>query len=140
MNNLGRGKLAAGLLAALGLACILGSPMAFAQGSQGRISGTVRDATGAVIPGALVTLRNEASGTVLRTTADVSGLYDFNYIPAATYTLRVSTKGFKAYVLTGIHVAPGAVLEENAALHVGTQTQTVQVNGNAVDLIPKSSG
>ena len=47
-----------GLLVVLGLALILGMPMAFAQQGKGRISGTVRDPSGAVIPGATVVLRN----------------------------------------------------------------------------------
>src|SRR5271157_1928726 len=129
-----------GLLMVLSLALILGSPMAFAQQGEGRVSGTVRDSSGAVIPGASVVLHNEASGTELKSTSDASGLFDFNYVPVATYTLRVSTKGFKESVLTGIHVAPGAVLQEDATLQVGTQVETVEVKGSAVDLIPKSTG
>jgi len=140
MKNLRRGKLVAGVLAVLGLALIFGSPMAFAQEGVGRVSGTVRDTSGAVIPGASVVLHNEASGTELKTTSDASGLYNFNYIPVATYTLRVSTTGFKEYVLTGIHVAPGSVLQEDAALQVGTQVETVEVKGSVVNLIPKSTG
>jgi len=129
-----------GLLALLGLALILGLPMAFAQQSAGSVLGTVRDASGAVIPGASVVLRNEASGAELKATSDASGLYNFNYIPVATYKLTVSTKGFKEYVLTGIHVAPSAVLQEDAALEVGTQVEVVEVKGSAVNLIPKSTG
>ena len=60
-----------------------------------------------------------------------------NYVPVATYTLRVSTKGFKKSVLTGIHVAPGSVLQEDATLQVGTQVETVEVKCTAVNLIPK---
>ena len=156
MKNLGHGKLVgvwparrtlartairvSGLLAVLGLALILGLPMAFAQQGKGRLSGTVRDPSGAVIPGASVVLRNEASSAELKTTSDASGFYDFNYISVATYTLKVSTKGFKEYVLTGIHVAPGSVLQEDAPLQVGSQVETVEVTGSAVNLIPKSTG
>ncbi len=129
-----------GLLMVLSIALILGSPLAFAQQGEGRISGTVRDSSGAVVPGASVVLHNEASGTELKTTSDPSGLFDFNYVPVATYTLRVSTQGFKESVLTGIHVAPGSVLQEDATLQVGTQVETVEVKGSAVDLIPKSTG
>src|SRR5208337_2431532 len=129
-----------GLLVVLGLALILGLPMAFAQQGKGRISGTVRDPSGAVIPGASVVLRNEASTAELKTTSDPSGFYDFNYISVATYTLKVSTQGFKEYVLTGIHVSPGSVLQEDASLQVGSQVETVEVKGSAVNLIPKTTG
>ena len=129
-----------GLLVVLGLALILGSPMAFAQQGNGTISGSVRDQSGAVVPGASVTLRNEASSAELKTTSDASGLYVFNYVSVATYTLTVSSKGFKTFEQTGIHVAPGSVLEENAALEVGTVQQTIEVTSSAVNLIPKSTG
>jgi len=129
-----------GLLMVLSIALILGSPMGFAQQGNGTVSGTVRDASGAVVPGASVVLRNEASGTELKTTSDGSGLYVINYVPVATYTLRVSIKGFKESVQSGIHVAPDAALQEDATLQVGTQVETIEVKSTAVNLITKSSG
>jgi hypothetical protein len=133
-------NLVTGLLTVLGLALILNSPMAYGQGSEGRVSGTVRDASGAVIPGATVVLHNEASNAELKTSSDARGFYDFNYIAVATYTLKVSAQGFKESVLTGIHVAPGAILQEDAALQVGAQVEVIEVKGSAVNLIPKSTG
>jgi len=118
MKNLRRGEVVSVWLAVLGLALILGSPLAFAQQGNGTVSGTVRDASGAVVPGASVVLRNEASGTELRTTSDTSGLFVLNYVPVATYTLTVSSKGFKKSEQTGIHVAPDAALQEDATLQV----------------------
>jgi len=139
MRNVRRVELAGGLLAMLGWALILGSPLAFAQQSNGTVSGTVRDASGAVIPGATVVLRNEASGTELKTTSNSSGVYVINYVPVATYTLTVSDQGFKKSEQTGIHVAPDVALQEDAILQVGTQVETVEVKSTAVNLIPKSS-
>lgn len=140
MRNMRRVELVGGLLAVVSLALILGSPVAFSQQGNGTVSGTVRDASGAVVPGASVELRNEASGTVLRTTSDSSGLYVINYVPVATYTLTVSSKGFKKSEQTGIHVAPSAALQEDATLQVGTQVETIEVKSTAVNLITKSSG
>lgn len=139
MENLRRGELASSFLAVLSLALILGSPVALAQQANGNVSGTVRDASGLVVPGASVVLRNDASGTELKTTSDASGVFVLNYVPAATYTLTVSSKGFKQSVQTGIHVAPGAALQEDATLQVGTQVETIEVKSQAVNLIPKSS-
>jgi len=128
-----------GLLAVLGLALILGSPTAYAQVLGGRVSGTVVDPTGAVIPGASVALRNDASGAELRGTTDAKGFYVIDYVPVATYTLTVSSKGFKTYVQTNLILHPGAELSADAHLEVGTKVETVEVKGSAVNLIPKST-
>ena len=155
MKNLRRGKLVgvwltrrtlartairvSGLLAVLGLALILGSPMAYTQVVGGRISGTVLDPTGAVIPGASVVLRNDASGAELRATTDAKGVYVIDYVPVATYTLTVSSTGFKTFVQTNLILHPGAALVADATLQVGTKVETVEVKGTAVNLIPKST-
>jgi len=129
-----------GVLAVLGLALILGSPMACAQtADRGRISGTVADQTGAVIPGANVALRNDASGAEFKTTTDTKGLYVYDYILPATYTLTVSSAGFKTFVQTNLTLHPGSALVIDAALQVGTKVETVEVKGTAVNLIPKST-
>ena len=139
MKNLRRGFV--GALAVLGLALTLGAPMAYAQaGDRGRISGTVLDPTGAVIPGANAVLRNNASGAELTTTADTKGLYVFDYVLPATYTLTVSSTGFKTYVQTDLVLHPGGSLVADAHLQVGTKVETVEVVGTAVNLIPKSTG
>jgi hypothetical protein len=138
MKNLRRGF--AGVLAVLGLALILGSPIAYGQtGERGRISGTVADQTGAVIPGANVVLRNDASGAELRITTDTKGLYVFDYVLPATYTLTVSSTGFKTFVQTNLILHPGTALVADAMLQVGTKVETVEVKGTAVNLIPKST-
>ncbi len=126
-------------LALLGLIGVFVASMTYAA-SSGRLSGTVRDPSGAVIPGASVVLRNVASGTTLRTSTDASGFYNISYILAGTYTLSVSSKGFKTYVRTGIVITPGAVEAADATLTVGTTVQTVQVKASAVNLIPTTSG
>jgi len=127
-----------GLLAVLGVALMLSSPMAFAQ-FVGRISGTVLDPTGAVIPGANVVLRNDASGAELKGTTDAKGFYVIDYVPVATYTLTVTSTGFKKYVQTGLIVHPDTELTADAHLEVGTKVETVEVTGTAVNLIPKST-
>lgn len=124
----------------LGLAVVLAAPMAFAQAGSARVSGTVKDATGAVIPGASVTLVNTASGTKLSGTTNASGFYVINYVPPAHYTLRIASKGFKNYVQTDVAVAPSALLSLDATLQIGEQVQTVEVKSSAVNLVPKSSG
>lgn len=128
-----------GLLAVLGLVLMLGVPAAYTQQANGTVSGSVVDQKGEVVPGASVVLHNVASGAEMKTTSDAKGLYVFNYVPVGTYTLRVSITGFKTFAQTGIHVAPSAVLQENAALQVGSIVQTVQVQSSDVNLIPTQS-
>src|SRR5262249_16787798 len=74
---------------------LLSSPL-IAQNTSGSITGVVQDATGAVIPGAQVSLVNQVQGAeVQQTITNDAGLYLFSALPAATYTVRVELPGFK---------------------------------------------
>src|SRR5439155_19615592 len=73
-------------------------PSSFAQVSTARIDGFVHDQSGAVIPGATVTLKDEASGLQLHAVTDASGFYDLEGIQPKTYTLTVAMKAFKTSV------------------------------------------
>ena len=69
---------------------------ASAQITTGNITGTVKDAQGGVIPGATVTLIDEAKGTrSAPATTDETGSYTFPNVTAATYTVEVTMSGFK---------------------------------------------
>jgi hypothetical protein len=111
----------------------------FAQ-SAGRVSGFVKDPSGAVIPGASVDLKDVATGLELRTTSDASGYYSIDPVPPKTYNLIVTTKGFKTYTQSGISVAPAARMSIDVTLQLGAQVQTVEVQGSAVNLVPTTTG
>ncbi len=68
---------------------------AWAQIDQGAIRGTVIDPTGAVVPGAKVTLTNEGTGLVLETTSGGDGAYSFTPIKIGSYTVAVTRPGFR---------------------------------------------
>src|SRR5215471_1389793 len=69
-----------------------------AQNTSGSITGVVQDSTGAVIPGATVTLINQDQGQSARTTVtNEAGIYLFSALPAATYTVTAELAGFKTY-------------------------------------------
>src|SRR5579884_1638179 len=72
------------------------SVLALAQGT-GSITGTVRDNTGAVVPGAQVLLTSVEQGTTLTTTSNSNGEYLFAALPAATYNLTVRATGFNEF-------------------------------------------
>jgi hypothetical protein len=105
-----------------------------------QLSGTVTDNTGAIIPGASVTLQNEASKDTRVVTTNDSGIFSFPALLPATYTLKVTAKGFEAKDLTGIELHGGDQRSVPAfALSAGAETQTVTVEATA-DMLPVDNG
>jgi hypothetical protein len=102
-----------------------------AQTDRGVITGTVKDASGAVVPGARVSAVQITTNTNFKTTTTAAGDYTVPSLPVGTYRIRVESTGFKAYVADGIEVQPGSTLLVDATLEVGTAQQTVEVTANA---------
>src|SRR5687768_8871861 len=80
---------------------------AHAQGTTSRMVGSVTDATGAVLPGATVTLTNEATNVSFTTVTTSAGTYVFEALQTGSYTISVELEGFKKYVSTGNRVEIG---------------------------------
>jgi hypothetical protein len=94
------------------------------------IQGTVADSTGAVVPGATLTLTNlETNETVTRTSND-EGIFNFNALPAAHFNLVVEKDGFKKKVLNDLQLIPEQANALNIQLELGSVTQTVSVNAS----------
>src|SRR5262247_3652489 len=74
---------------------------AYGQGTTSRVTGTVVDTTGAVVPDATVKLTNEANSISFTTQSSSSGAYAFDLIPAGVYSVSVEKTGFKKFVSTG---------------------------------------
>ena len=74
----------------------------WAQTSTSRISGTVTDSTGAVVAGAKVTAKNEATGVTYTQDDNQAGLYAFPSLPVGGYTITVEWAGFKTANETGV--------------------------------------
>src|SRR6266478_4995653 len=68
---------------------------AIAQTGTSNITGSVRDTAGAVVPGATVTAKNEATGVTSTQTTNDSGVYAFSSLPVGNYTIAVEKQGFK---------------------------------------------
>ena len=100
-----------------------------AQITTGNVTGTVRDAQGGAVPGATVTLIDEARGTKLApATTDESGTYVFPNVTAATYTVEVTLAGFRNAVRKGLPVSGGDRVSVPAiVLEVGGQAENVTV-------------
>lgn len=116
---------------ALCLVAALSATMVQAQESA-QITGRVTDPTGAVIPNAHVSARNDATGATSTTVTNSAGLYTLPGLASGTYTLTVSAQGFSTFKASGIVLNVAATLQENATMKVGASSQTVTVRANAL--------
>src|SRR5688500_6241765 len=111
---------------AIGL-CAMVLP-ASAQITSATITGTVKDAQGGTIPGALVTLLSETRGTGQTTSTTNEGDFTFSNVAGDTYTVRVTLDGFKTLERKGIAASPGdRVVVGTLAIEVGARSETVTV-------------
>jgi len=114
-----------------------------AQDIVGRMSGTVTDPTGAVVPGASVTITNEETGVSRPPiTTNEGGYYVADDLPVGTYRVTVEGKGFKKTSVAGNPVRAGGRLTVDARLEPGMVTETVNVEAEAatVNTINTTSG
>jgi len=96
------------------------------------IQGVVTDPTGAVIPGATLTLTNPATGEKQVRTSNDAGVFNFNALPAAaTFTLQVEKQGFEKQVLDHLNLIPDQANALTVELAVGATAQTVTVDASA---------
>ena len=106
-----------------------------AQSTQGSILGSVKDASGAVVPDATVTLTNTDTGVVRTTKSASSGDYQFLDTVAAHYNVEVTATGFESWKISGAQLAVRQQLRVDATLSVGAVQQTVQVSGDNASAI-----
>ncbi|MGC9198880.1 MAG: carboxypeptidase regulatory-like domain-containing protein [Acidobacteriaceae bacterium] len=122
----------------LPLFLLLTSVQVFAQANS-TIIGTVTDQTGAVVPGANVQLIDPVTGLTQNTVSDGSGMYSFAGLNAGHYTVKVSAKGFRTSVQTGVVVNISMTFRVNVKLAVGESNQTVTVVANALAVQAESN-
>ncbi len=118
------------VLAALACFIIGVSSPAWAQ-YQASITGRVKDPSGAVIPGASVVATDLQNGFTYQTTTNSTGYYTVTSLPPGNYKVKVSAKGFRTFVQSGIILVVSQHATVNAQLKVGATTQTVTVTGTA---------
>ena len=98
----------------------------------GSLSGTVKDPSGAVVPGVTLTITNAVIGTTFNTVTDTQGLYSFPKLPVGRYDLSLTLDGFKPQRRIGIQIDADSATQINATLELGEQSETVTVSVNAV--------
>ena len=105
-----------------------------AQTLYGSVTGSVVDGSGAAVPGAAVSIKDDATGLELTAVTDSTGTYTIRNVTGGTYTLRASLQGFKEFVQTGIPVAAGSIVRINGRLEVGALSESVTVTTDAAVL------
>jgi hypothetical protein len=124
------------ILATLTL-CLFAS-LAVAQSTNGRLLGNVNGPDG-LLPGATITITDNATGRTQTTTSSDNGSYKFERVPFGAYTVRVTANGFKTYVGTNVRVDANQDYTLNPKLEVGDVSVEVEVTAGA-DLVNASDG
>ncbi|MBV9181475.1 MAG: carboxypeptidase regulatory-like domain-containing protein, partial [Acidobacteria bacterium] len=120
------GRLAIIVAAITGFACFYLTPL-YAQVDTGSITGTITDASGAVVSGARVTLSNAGTGAALTTTTGSDGMYKFSPVRIGSYKLDATAQGFKTITQANVKVDVSSNLVIDFSLHPGSTSETVEV-------------
>ncbi len=104
---------------------------AAAQSGTGRISGLVKDASGAVVPGVSIVATHEATGVRQETVTNESGLFLFPSVPVGSYTVHAELPGFKAFTNRQNVLTVGADLNLTIVLQTGDVREAVVVTGES---------
>ena len=103
-------------------------------GNSGSIEGTVKDPSGAVVPGATVEIVNPVSGYTRTVTTDANGAFVFTNVPFNPYHLSVTAAKFTSFA-TDVELRSAVAMKEDVVLKIGTEATTVHVTENAGDLL-----
>jgi len=102
-----------------------------AQAANGNIEGTVKDGSGAVLPGVTVTVTNTETGAERSTITNDQGAYRAILLPLGRYTIAAELQGFRKYEQTGLTLSAGQTIVANIELGVGNLSETVTVRSES---------
>jgi len=105
-----------------------------------QIAGTVRDQSGAVLPGVEVTLTQTETGVTRSATTNEAGSYVLSNLPIGPYRLEAALAGFRTFVQTGITLVVNAAPVINPVLQIGQVSEQVEVQANATLVETHSTG
>ena len=105
--------------------------IAQAQVLYGSLVGRVEDQSGAVLPGARVSVTNKATGQQREAVADESGAFAFRDLQVGTYDLNITQNGFKTYAKSGVIISLNTIVREDVQMTVGGTTETVTITAAA---------
>jgi Carboxypeptidase regulatory-like domain len=128
------------LIAAALLLLSLSGPPTFAQGgSTGSIAGTISDPTTAVVAGATITVKNNATSQEFTASTTDNGTFNVPALISGNYTVTIAAPGFKTAVVPNVKVDVGTPSSVNIILEIGAPTETVQVVDVAGELLQTQS-
>jgi len=104
---------------------------ALAQGLTGSITGTVMDATGATVPGAVVTIRNADNNATRTATSSGAGTFTVTLLHPGNYSMKIDKSGFRVFERSGIALQIDQVAEIDAMLQVVSDTTSITVTSGA---------
>jgi hypothetical protein len=117
----------------------VGAAFLWAQATA-QITGSVKDQSGAVLPGVEITATQTATGAKRSAVTDETGSYILQNLPIGPYTIEAALPGFRTYVQTGIILQVGTTPTVNAVLEVGQVADEVEVKADAALVEARSSG
>ena len=127
------------LFPGMALLGILASSLS-AQSIYGTLTGIVSDPSSAVVAGAKISLRNEASGDTRETMTNTDGYYTFVSVPPAGYAITVTAPGFEIFKQTGIAIRGGDKINVNVPMRLGSTSNVVEVTGSIDIAVRNSNG
>jgi hypothetical protein len=110
-----------------------------AQYENGSLVGTIRDASGAAVSGAAVTITNNATSVTAKTTTNDAGDYEIPSLRVGVYTVSASAQGFTDAVANNITISVGGRQRIDLSLRVGATETTVEVSDVALQLETETS-
>jgi len=121
--------------------CILSAALAaffsvgaWSQTQLATVSGTITDPSGAVVPGASVTIVSQGSGLKVSAFTDMAGAYRFAGLPTGTYSLRIEKTGFQSQVREGVDLTLAAEVTINSQLALGGLSQQTTVSAHVAGI------
>ena len=134
----GTSRTLAGLLA-LACMCLLTPLVRAQQVAVAQLDGYVTDQSGQAVAGAQVKVTEVDRQQVHLANTDATGRYQFPDLPAGSYQLEVSYKGFKTYVQKGIGLDAGNNRTQSVTLEIGSTSESVEVTANASQVETKEN-
>ncbi len=113
--------------------------VAYSQGTTGTFTGTVTDQSGAVVPGAAITIANRATGVKYNLTSNNEGVYYVTSVPPGHYSFEVKKQGFQTYSTPDVEMTIDYVQRLDIKLTVGSETTTITVE-SAAPLVSTEAG
>ena len=116
------------------MACLFAgtAPLSYAQSTQGSILGTVKDPSGAVVPGAKVTVRNLDAGRTTMLTTDAKGDFELLNLEPGRYSVSTSFTGYETYIARDLVLTARQQLRVDTLLKVGAVSQEVSVDASGL--------